>query len=265
MKVLFIGDIIGQPGRMLLRKTLDQFRRLNGIDFVIANGENSAGGNGITREVANEMISCGVNAITLGNHTWARKEIDQIIDEDYLIRPANYPPGTPGKGWNVYPVRANLKIAVVNLMGRVYMPLIDDPFRKADEILELIKPHTKNIVVDFHAEITSEKLALGWYLNGRVSALLGTHTHVQTSDARVLPDGTAYITDCGMCGPRDGIIGVDRNIVLKKYVTGLPYRFEVSKGDAIFNACILDIDENSGRARGIEAVSTIFEEKKLEE
>jgi metallophosphoesterase (TIGR00282 family) len=260
MNILFIGDIVGQPGRYVLKNVLAALKsEKKKFDFIIANAENAAGGKGLTKDVAEEIFSSGVNVITLGNHTWARKEIEQIIDDERVLRPANYPPGVPGRGWDVYSLSEHVKIAVLSLMGRVYMPLLDCPFRKADEILETADLDTKIIIVDFHAEITSEKQAFGWHLNGKVSAVIGTHTHVQTADGRMLPDGTAYITDCGMCGPRNGIIGVDRDIILKRYLTGLPHRFDVAGGDSVFNACAIEIDENTGKAKNIETIFKIVD------
>lgn len=255
MKVLFIGDIVGEPGRLAVKETLRELTRNTQFDFIIANGENTSGGKGLTKDVAEELFSLGVNVITLGNHTWGRKEIEQIIDDPRILRPVNFPPGVPGKGWNIYSVSGdNTKIAVINLMGRVYMPLLDCPFRSADSVLKEITLQTENIIVDFHAEITSEKQAMGWYLNGKVSAVMGTHTHVQTADERILSDGTAYLSDCGMCGSEDGVIGMDREIILKRYLTSMPYRFIVAKGNLIFNGCRIDIDKTTGKATIIESI-----------
>jgi hypothetical protein len=254
MRILFIGDIVGESGREVTCARIGAIKRDRKVGFVIANAENSAGGKGLTKEIAGELSLCGVNVFTLGNHTFARKEVATIIDDLHVLRPANYPPEVPGHGWGIYEA-GGLKIAVISLMGRVYMPLSDCPFRKADEILCLLPPDVKIIVVDFHAEITSEKIAMGWYLNGRVSAVIGTHTHVQTADERILPEGTAYITDAGMTGPKNGIIGMDREIILKKYLTAMPIRFNVAPGEATFNGCIIEVDDKSGRAVSIERVS----------
>lgn len=254
MKILFVGDIVGEPGRETIKKIIPEIVTESGAEFVIANAENAAGGKGITQKVVEEIFQSGVNVITLGNHAWARKEIEDIINDIKILRPANYPPGVPGQGWNIYQVCKEHKIAVMNLMGRVYMPILDCPFRTADIIIEKITPVTRNIIIDFHAEITSEKQAMGWYVDGKVSAIIGTHTHIQTNDERILPNGTAYITDCGMVGPQDGVIGMDREIILKKYLTGMPYKFTVAKGSIIFNACIIDIDTETGHARKIETL-----------
>lgn len=256
MKILIIGDIVGEAGRSAVGSVLPGLRKHLNLDFVIANAENAAGGKGLTRDVADEIFSFGVNVFTLGNHTWARKDIEQLLDDERILRPANYPPGAPGRGWNIYSLSEKISVAVLNLMGRVYMPLLDCPFRAADPALEEIRKKTRNIIVDFHAEITSEKMAMGWYLNGKVSAVIGTHTHVQTADAKILSDKTAYITDCGMCGSEDSVIGMDKEIVLKKYLTSIPQRFVVSKGAPMFNACRVDIDETTGRAAAIESIYT---------
>ncbi|MDI6641560.1 MAG: TIGR00282 family metallophosphoesterase [Elusimicrobiota bacterium] len=261
MKILFVGDIVGEPGRKILKELLPEIINTESIDFIIANCENAAGGKGLTGDISEEIFSTGVNVITLGNHTFARKEIDQIIDHPQILIPANYPPDVPGNRFGMYDV-GNSKIAVVNLMGRVYMPLLDCPFRKLDEILEhLSRPEFRSdatnttIIVDFHAEITSEKVAFGWYADGKVQAVVGTHTHVQTADERILPQGTAYITDCGMTGSREGIIGMDREIILKRYLTAMPYRFVVAKGETILNGCIIEIDEKNQKAVSIKRIS----------
>lgn len=252
MKVLFIGDIVGEPGRETLKKVLEKIREEKLIDFVIANGENSAGGKGITPKVADEIFASGVDVITLGNHTWQRKEVISIIEHANILRPANYPKGVPGKGFNIYR-KDKYEICVINLMGRVYMPILDCPFQTVDNILKNIS--NKIIIVDFHAEITSEKQAMGWYLAGKVSAVIGTHTHVQTADEKILAGGTAYITDCGMVGPSEGVIGMDRDIILKRYLMGLPQKFEVAKGKTIFNSVVIEIDEVTGKALSIERLN----------
>lgn len=245
MNILFVGDVVGRPGRNYLKKNLPVLKEKYDVDFTIVNGENCAGGVGITKSTYDELLSYGVDIITLGNHAWAKKEIFEFIEEsDCLVRPANYPSGTPGKGYRIVE-KAGKRIAVVNLCGRVFMDCIECPFKTTDEILEKIKDETDLIIVDFHAEATSEKLALGWYLDGKVTAVLGTHTHVQTSDERILPGGTAYITDVGMTGPKDSILGVDRNIVVRKFITGLPERFEVAKDEAFLGAVVIQVDENN--------------------
>lgn len=253
IRVLFIADIVGEPGRRTVNKVLTEFKKED-IDFTIANAENAAGGFGLTAKVAEEIIDSGVEVLTLGNHVWDRKEIKEIIENPQILRPANYPPFTPGRGYNFYLTRKGIKIAVVNLMGRVYMPDLDCPFRCMDVLLPEIKKVTNLIIVDFHAEITSEKQAIGWYLDGKVSAVVGTHTHVQTADERILPEGTAYITDCGMSGPRDSVIGIKKEIILKKYLTQIPLRFEVAKKDLIFSGVIIELDEKTGKGLTIKRI-----------
>jgi len=251
MKILFIGDIVGRPGRDILKEVLPRIKERDGIDFVITNGENAAGGFGLTPKVAEGLYSNGVDLITSGNHIWARKEVYEIISrEPRLIRPANFPPEVPGKGWTVREAKGN-KIGIINLEGQVYLSNLDSPFRCVDAIIERIKKETPVIVVDFHAEVTSEKIAMGWYLDGKVSALIGTHTHVQTADERILPAGTAYITDVGMTGAEDSVIGIKKEIALKRFLTQLPVRMEVASGDVVFSAVIIEIDEKTGKARSI--------------
>jgi metallophosphoesterase (TIGR00282 family) len=245
MNILFIGDVVGKPGRNYLAKNLQRLVEENDIDFTIVNGENSAGGVGITKNTYLELLGMGVDMITLGNHSWAKKEIFEFIEEsDKLVRPANYPKGTPGKGVRITE-KSGKRIAVINLCGRVYMDCIECPFKIVDEVLEDLKDKVDIIIVDFHAEATSEKLAMGWYLDGRVAAVLGTHTHVQTSDERVLPGGTAYITDTGMTGPRDSILGVEKDIVIRKFISGMPARFEVASGEVILGAVKIVLDDNN--------------------
>jgi hypothetical protein len=246
-----IGDIVGRAGRRAVKDCLPSLKTNYAIDFAIANGENAAGGNGITKSIAKELFSFGVDMMTMGNHVWNQKEIfDYLPKENRIIRPANYPPGTPGNGYNIYSVNG-IKVAVINISGRVFMPEMDCPFRKVDEILSEIKDESKIVLVDFHAEATSEKVAMGWHLNNRATAVVGTHTHVQTADERILPGGTAYITDIGMCGPRDSVIGVQKEIILRKFKTGLPQRFEVANTDYQFNAVLITIDDLTGAATDI--------------
>lgn len=253
MNILFIGDIVGRPGRNYLKQSLSDIINENKIDFVIANGENTAGGTGITRSTYDELLDMGIDVVTLGNHTWAKKEIfDFIYEAERMIRPANYPEGTPGNGYIVIE-KNGIKFGIVNLCGRVFMECVECPFKTADSILSKIKDRADVIIVDFHAEATSEKQAMGWYLDGRVTAVLGTHTHVQTSDERVLPQGTAYITDVGMTGPLNSILGVDKDIIIKKFLTSLPARFEVAEGEAVLGAVMVQLDE-SHKAIGIKRV-----------
>lgn len=255
MKILFISDIVGQPGREVTASRLPDLREKEKPGFVIANAENAAGGKGLNVNIANDLFSIGIDVITLGNHTFDRKEAESALNMEKVLRPANYPPMTPGTGWGIFSAEDGSNIAVLNLMGRVYMPLTDCPFRAAACLLEKISKETKNIVVDFHAEITSEKQAMGWYLDGKVSAVLGTHTHIPTADERVLPLGTAYISDCGMTGPAEGVIGMDKELVLKKFITAIPQHFEAAKGKSVMQGCVVDIDTVSGKAISIKRFS----------
>lgn len=255
MRILFVGDIHGKPGRRILRAVLPRLRREHQANLVIANGENAAGGSGISADVAEELFASGVDLITGGNHTWHQREAYELLDSDpRILRPLNFPPGVPGRGVTVAVSKDGQPVAVINLQGRVFMQEIDDPFRAARAEVERVRPQTPVIIVDFHAEATSEKIALGWYLDGRASAVVGTHTHVQTADERILPQGTAYITDVGMTGPRDGVIGMDRERILERFLTQLPVRFEVAKGQAQLNAVAIDVDETNGKARSISRI-----------
>ncbi|MCL6611935.1 MAG: TIGR00282 family metallophosphoesterase [Peptococcaceae bacterium] len=255
MRLLMIGDIVGRPGRRAVRQNLPALVSQFGIDVVIANGENAAGGNGITREVAQELFSCGVDVITMGNHVWNQKEIYAYINQEArIVRPANYPPGAPGRGSGIFRTRSGIELGVINISGRIFMQELDCPFRKADELISQLKSRVGIIFVDFHAEASSEKMAMGWYLDGRVTAVCGTHTHVQTADERILPGGTAYITDVGMTGPRNSVIGVKKEPVIEKFITQMPRRFEVAEGLYQFNAVLVDIDGDSCRAAAIERI-----------
>jgi metallophosphoesterase (TIGR00282 family) len=250
--LLFIGDVFGKPGRDLLRRGLDALVDRYNVDLVIANAENSAGGFGITREVGDAMLEAGVDVMTSGNHIWDKKEaIDYIGAESRLLRPANYPTGVPGRGAYVARTADGRKVAVLNLMGRVFMPPTDDPFAVAERELEALARETRVIVVDFHAEATSEKQAMGWFLDGRVTLLVGTHTHVQTADERILPRGTAYISDAGMTGPHDSIIGMDRELALERFRTGMHARMEPATANPRLNGVIVTADEETGRAGAI--------------
>ncbi|NLD50694.1 MAG: TIGR00282 family metallophosphoesterase [Clostridiaceae bacterium] len=259
MNVLFIGDIVGNPGRKAAKEMIQKLKKEMNIDFCIANGENSAGGSGITYVVAQELYKCGIHAITLGNHTWSKREITNFIDSDTrIVRPANYPAELPGKGSAIINGE-KAKIGVVNLLGRVYMDSVDCPFKAAEREIEHLKSFVKVVLVDMHAEATSEKSAMAWHLDGRVSCVLGTHTHVQTADERILPCGTAYISDVGMTGPYDGIIGVNRDIVIEKFITHMPLKFEIAHGPVQFNAVYLEIDEKTGKTLSIQRIYHLLE------
>jgi metallophosphoesterase (TIGR00282 family) len=252
LKVLFIGDIVGKPGRSSLKALLPGLIDKLKIDFVIANGENAAGGFGITEKIAKELFEQGINVITTGNHVWDKKEdIPYIVREPNILRPFNYPPGVPGHGSIVCPHKG-LKIGVINLMGRIFMIPVDCPFRTGLEEVERMRQLTKIIIVDFHGEATSEKIALGYFLDGKVSAVIGTHTHVQTADERILPKGTAYITDAGMTGPLDSIIGIEVPQIIERFLYQMPRKFEVAKGRTVFSGVVIDIDTVTGLARSIQ-------------
>ncbi len=257
MKLLFIGDIVGRIGRDLIRRHVRALASFHDADLVIANGENAAGGAGITRENTYEILGAGVDVITTGNHVWDKRETLEFIgNEPRLIRPANYPAGTPGAGSCVVEARNGVRVGVVNVMGRVFLNAIDDPFRAADrEIASVIEQGARVIFVDLHAETTSEKLAFCYYVEGRVAAVIGTHTHVQTADERILPGGTACLTDAGMTGPHDGVIGTDKEAVIARFVSGLPGRFETAGGDPRLHGAIVTVDESSGRASHIDRIS----------
>lgn len=256
VKILFIADIVGKPGRQALSQELHRLVDRHAVDLVIANGENASGGFGLTEETAKELYGLGIHLLTSGNHIWDKKEsIDFIRREEKLIRPANYPEGTAGKGSVVIQTPLGVRVGVLNLEGRVFMSALECPFRVADREIALLKQSTPIILVDFHAEATSEKLALGWYLDGRVSAVLGTHTHVQTADERVLPGGTAFIADVGMTGSFDSVIGIRKELAVEKFLTQLPVRFEVAKKDIRLNCVVLEIDETTGKALGIERIA----------
>jgi len=255
MNILFIADIVGRPGRRAVSELLPEIISQNSIQICIANGENAAGGFGLTEEVATELHKYGVDVITSGNHLWDKKEIIPYLKEDpFLLRPANYPPQVPGRGWTVFRSSQGLPVGVINLQGRVFIQDIDCPFRTADKILEKLRQETRLIVVDVHAEATSEKIALGWYLDGRVSVVIGTHTHVQTADESILPEGTAYITDAGMTGPHQSIIGVKKEPVLERFLTQMPTRFETATGDVKLCGVVVAIDEETGRAESIKRI-----------
>jgi len=248
MRVLFIGDIVGSPGRQIVQDRLADIVSQRQIDLVIANGENSASGFGITPRLADELLSMGIEVLTGGNHSWDRKEIlEYLPHQPRLLRPGNFPEGVPGTGTYVGVAKNGVKYAVLNLQGRVFLTPIDDPFRKADAELAKLPADVAFVFVDMHAETTSEKVAMGWYLDGRVTAVVGTHTHVATADEHVLPQGTAYITDVGMTGPHGGVIGMDRDGIIKRFLDGLPARFEVASGDVQMNCVLIETDDAGER------------------
>lgn len=255
MKILFIGDIIGRPGRQMVRQWLPRLINQHSIDLVVANAENAAAGFGLTPDVLAELLELEIDVLTTGNHVWDKREGIPCLDrESRLLRPANYPPGLPGRGVGVYESRAGIPFAVINLEGRVFMQNLDCPFRAADSILTELDQSCKIILVDLHAEATSEKGALAAYLDGRVSAVLGTHTHVQTADERVLPGGTAFISDAGMTGGRDSVIGIRKELSIERFLQQVPVRYEVSKKDPMLCGVVLQVDEGTGFALGIERV-----------
>jgi 2',3'-cyclic-nucleotide 2'-phosphodiesterase len=256
VKILFIADIVGKPGRQALSRELHRLVDRYTLDLVIANCENAAGGFGVTEDIARELYDQGVHVLTSGNHIWDKKESYEYLGrEERLIRPANYPDGSPGHGSTVSITAAGIKVAVLNLEGRVFMSNLECPFRVADREIARLKAITPIIFVDFHAEATSEKLSLGWYLDGKVSAVIGTHTHVQTADERILPDGTAYMSDAGMTGSFDSVIGIRKELAIEKFLTLLPVRFEVAKKDIRLNGVVIEIDEQNGKALSIERIS----------
>lgn len=260
MRILMIGDIFGRAGRKIVRDLVPEIVDEHQVDLVIANGENASGGKGITESVADELYASGVDILTMGNHVWDKKDVLDFIDYDErILRPANYPAGTPGKGSLVVAVGKEAKVGVINLSGRVFLSPLDCPFRAADQLLRELKAVTPIIIVDFHAEATSEKVAFGWFLNGRVSAVIGTHTHVQTADERILPGGTAYITDVGMTGPRDSVLGVKTELVISKFITQMPVHFEAARGMAQFNGVLIDVDQQTGRAQSITRLQLLKE------
>lgn len=258
-KILFIGDIIGKPGRIAVRELLPRLVGEYSPDLVIANGENAAGGFGITAEVAEEIKRLQVDVITSGNHIWDKKEIyDYIKNEGRLLRPANYPSGAPGAGWGVFECASGVKVGVVNLLGRVFMDNVDCPFRTGREIVAKLKEITPVVFVDMHAETTSEKAAIGWYFDGLASAVVGTHTHVQTSDERVLPGGTAYITDAGMTGPTDSVIGMHKDSIIQRFLSQMPVKFDVAAKGIELQGVFVRVNTADGRAAGIERIKMPF-------
>ncbi len=266
MNILCVGDIVGKPGRHALEGLLDEIKAEFAIDFTIVNAENSAGGSGITPKLAKQFFEKGCDVLTMGDHVWDQKELEEYLnEEDRIVRPANFPKGAPGKGWCIKTTSSGVKVGVINMMGRVFMRYnLECPFREMDAIIEEIRKETPNIIVDMHAEATSEKVAMGHYVAGRVSGIFGTHTHIQTADEKVLSGGTAYITDLGMTGPYDSVIGQNKENIIRRFLTSLPLRFQVAEGDVRLNGAVIDVDEKTGKARSIARLQKPFvlEEKK---
>lgn len=257
MRILFIGDIVGEPGRKAVKNLLPKLREQHGFDFVIANGENSAGGSGITLKTAGEIFSAGVDVITSGDHLWDQKEVVELLrNEKRFVRPLNYPPGTVGQGSVVVQKGSLPPVAVLNLQGRTFMPVLENPFLLGRVEVERLRPQTKIIFVDIHAEATSEKIALARMLDGQVSAVIGTHTHVQTADEQIFPGGTAYLTDAGFTGPHESVLGREIEPIIKRFLTNLPQRFEVAKGRVLLQGAVVAIDDSSGRAISIQRLSS---------
>ncbi len=252
MNILLLGDIVGRPGRAALAAYLPRLRQQLGLDLVIANAENASGGIGLNARAAKELLNLPIDVLTSGNHIWKHRDIYNVLqDTPRLLRPANYPPGAPGTGLGLYRTPAGVPYAVVNLLGRTYMEAVDCPFQSAETLLGQIPQDVVVRLVDFHAEATSEKKAMGFYLDGRVSVVAGTHTHVQTNDACVLPKGTAYLTDLGMCGPAQSVLGMDPDVILKRFLGRLPVRFEVARSPARLEGALCEVDAATGRAVGI--------------
>ncbi|QGT99636.1 2',3'-cyclic-nucleotide 2'-phosphodiesterase, Bsub YmdB [Candidatus Syntrophocurvum alkaliphilum] len=259
MNILFIGDIVGKPGRLAIKELLNKIQKEYNIMFTIANAENAAGGRGLTKDVMHEILGAGIDVLTMGNHVWDNKDIYNFIDDEHrLIRPINYPGDCPGQGYHTYIGGFNTRIAIINASGRVFMNDLDCPFKAVEEILEDIEKKADLIILDFHAEATSEKLAIAHYFDGKINAILGTHTHIQTADETILPKGTAYITDLGMTGAVDSILGMKKDIIIQKFVTQRPIRFEVeTKGKVQLQGVIMDYDENLNKIKTIERISLI--------
>lgn len=255
MRILFFGDIVGKPGRLILRKRLPSLREEKGADLVIANGENASGGIGLSGDTMRELFGAGIDILTSGNHIWKHKEMYNLLNnEPRLIRPANYPQGAPGSGLVIHELKNGSKVAVMNLLGRTFMDSIDCPFKKVDELLASIPDDVRIRIIDFHAEATSEKKALSFYVDGKVSAVIGTHTHVQTADAMILHKGTGYLTDAGMCGVEESCLGMEPKVIIERFMTGLPQRFKVAKGTEHINGLFMDIDDETGLCTTIEII-----------
>jgi metallophosphoesterase (TIGR00282 family) len=262
MRILVLGDVVGRPGRRAIRELVPDLSREEHIDLVIANAENAAGGMGVDVKSAEELFAGGIHVLTSGNHIWKKKEIfPYLASQPRLLRPANYPGNAPGRGWVKWTSPEGVQVLVINLQGRVFMPAyVDDPFRCAEEVLRQQKHDIRIVLVDMHAEATSEKNAIGWFLDGRVSAVFGTHTHVQTADDRILPGGTAFISDLGMCGPWDSVIGIETRAVIEGFLTQLPRKFEVAEENVILQGIIVEVDESTGKARDLRRIRLHWEQ-----
>lgn len=261
MRILFIGDIVGKPGRQAVEGILQKLISDYGIEFTIANGENAAGGMGITPPIAIDILDLGVDVLTSGNHIWAKKEIIPFLDEESrILRPANYPAQVPGRGAGIYQLSNGKKVGVLNLEGRVFMKNLDCPFRVGEKEIEILRQQTNIIIVDFHAEATSEKMAMGWFLNGKASAVLGTHTHVQTSDERILDEGTAYISDVGMTGPLASVIGIRKEIALERLLTQIPWKFDVATEEIELQGVVVEVDSETGKSKNIQRIRVPLDE-----
>ncbi len=263
MNILCIGDIVGKPGRVAIEEALPSLKKEFQIDFVVVNAENAAGGAGLTSKISQELLKAGCDVLTLGDHVWDQKELEGYLDQtDAVIRPANFPEGTPGRGWCVQKTASGQKVGVVNLLGRVFMRYhLECPFRTLERIIEQIRKETPVVIVDMHAEATSEKVALGHFVDGRVSVVFGTHTHIQTADEKVLPKGTAYITDLGMTGPYDSVIGQRKEDIIKRFLTSMPAKFQVAENDVIVHGVVIKVDDKTGRAQRIARVQKKFVSK----
>jgi 2',3'-cyclic-nucleotide 2'-phosphodiesterase len=259
MRILFLGDIVGKPGRQAVTALLPRLIDHERLDFVVANCENVTNGSGVDPKSARDLLAAGVDVLTSGNHVWRRKEILEFIAmERRLLRPANFPPMVPGRGWTVAETADGTSVGVINLIGRVYMDSVDCPFRAAESVLREIGPRARVVLVDMHADATSEKGAMGWFLDGKVTAVLGSHTHVQTADERVLPGGTAYLTDAGMCGPTDSVIGVKQELAIERFLTHMPVKFEVAGGPVVVQGAFIDLDPQTGRAESIRRLQQVW-------
>jgi len=259
MRILFLGDIVGKPGRQAVTAMLPRLIDRERLDFVVANCENVTNGSGVDPKSARDLLAAGVSVLTSGNHVWRRKEIVEFIAADRrLLRPANFPPMAPGSGWTVAETADGTPVGVVNLIGRVYMDSVDCPFRVAEQVLREVRARAPVVVVDMHADATSEKSAMGWFLDGKVAAVLGSHSHVQTADERVLPGGTAYITDAGMCGPLDSVIGVKKELAIERFLTHMPVKFEVASGPVVVQGAFVDVDAQTGRAASIRRLQEVW-------